>query len=109
MQILIIFFRPLFSCAALLSGGNRVNWCNDDFDETINQAIASTDQKKRIPYYLAAQQTLNKQVPLIPIAHALRFQVKSRNISGLSLNPYGGISFAKAKRKAVNTSDGGPK
>ncbi len=103
------FFRPLFSCAALLSGGNRVNWCNDDFDETINQAIASTDEKKRVPYYLAAQQTLNKQVPLIPIAHALRFQVKSRNITGLSLNPYGGISFAKAKRKSTNVSDGGAK
>lgn len=101
------FFRPLFSCAALLSGGNRVNWCNDNFDETINQAITFTDEKKRVPFYLAAQQSLNEQVPLIPIAHALRFQVKSRNISGMSLNPYGGISFAKAKRKAAVNQAGG--
>ena len=93
------FFRPLFSCAALLSGGNHVNWCDESFDETLNNAIATTKQKIRSPYYLSAQHTINEQVPLIPIAHALRFQVKNRNIGGISLNPYGGISFAKTYRK----------
>jgi cationic peptide transport system substrate-binding protein len=93
------FFRPLFSCAALLSGGNRVNWCHEDFDEELNKAIASPDEKYRLPYYLKAQQSLNELVPIIPIAHALRFQAKNRNIGGMSLNPYGGISFAKAHRK----------
>jgi len=98
------FFRPLFSCAAVLSGGNRVNWCDDDFDEVLNKAIASTDENYRLPYYLKAQQTLNELVPLIPIAHALRFQVKRRNIKGMSLNPYGGISFSKAYRHQAKTS-----
>lgn len=97
------FFRPLFSCAALLSGGNRVNWCNDEFDSLLNKAIGSTNQQLRTPFYIQAQESLNEQVPLIPLAHALRFQAKRRNINGMSLNPYGGISFAKAQRKPVAT------
>ncbi len=93
------FFRPLFSCAALLSGANKVNWCDNDFDEQLNKAIEFSVQRKRVPHYLKAQQSLNQLMPLIPIAHALRFQVKNRNIGGVSLNPYGSISFAKAYRK----------
>lgn len=98
------FFRPLFSCAALLSGANRVNWCNDGFDDKLNKAIEFSDQDKRRPHYLQAQQSLNNIMPLIPIAHALRFQVKNRNIGGVSLNPYGSISFANAHRKKQNNT-----
>jgi cationic peptide transport system substrate-binding protein len=93
-------FRPLFSCAALLSGGNHVNWCNPEFDDFLNHGMESTNQKERRPYYQAAQKSLHQLVPIIPIAHALRFQAKSRNIGGISLNPYGGISFTKAYRRS---------
>ena len=41
---------------------------------------------------------LYDEVPLVPIAHALRFQVRDRTVGGISLNPYGGISFAKSHR-----------
>ena len=93
------FFRPLFSCAALLAGNNRVNWCDPEFDQILSNGLSHTKQEKRMKYYVQAQAELNKMLPLIPIAHALRFQVKNRNILGMPLNPYGGISFAKAHRK----------
>jgi len=93
-------FRPLFSCAALLSGGNHVNWCNQEFDENLNRGMESNKQQKRRPYYQKAQKSLHQLVPIIPIAHALRFQAKNRNIGGMSLNPYGGISFTKAYRRS---------
>jgi len=96
------FFRPLFSCAALDSGGNRTNWCDPKLDELFTKAIANTDKKKRTAYYHQALLRLNEQLPLLPLAHALRFQVKNRDIHGMPLNPYGGIAFAKSRR--VNSS-----
>jgi len=92
------FFRPLFSCAALASGGNRTNWCDPKLDALFTKAIADTDKKKRTTYYHQALLLLNEQLPLLPLAHALRFQVKNRDIHGMPLNPYGGISFAKSRR-----------
>ncbi|MDP2562428.1 ABC transporter substrate-binding protein [Psychrobium sp. 1_MG-2023] len=99
------FFRPLFSCAAINSGGNRSNWCRPTFDDIVSQAIAETDQAKRVPLYHQAQQKLNQTLPLIPIAHALRFQVKHRTIKGMPLNPYGGVSFAKTYRKKAQQQE----
>lgn len=95
------FFRPLFSCAALNSGGNRTNWCDTELDQLFIKAIASTNRKQRTALYHQALNQLNQQLPLIPIAHALRFQVKNRTIHGMPLNPYGGISFAKSYRTQV--------
>jgi cationic peptide transport system substrate-binding protein len=92
------FFRPILSCAALMSGNNRVNWCEPKFDQLLNAASSQTEQSARIDYYHQAQQMLYDEVPLIPIAHALRFQVRDRSVGGISLNPYGGISFAKSYR-----------
>jgi cationic peptide transport system substrate-binding protein len=45
---------------------------------------------------LAAQQYLQEQMPLVPIAHSKRFQVKNHKVTGVSINPYGGISFVNA-------------
>lgn len=92
------FFRPILSCAALMSGNNRVNWCQPQFDQLLNAASGHTNLGKRVDFYRQAQQMLYDEVPLVPIAHALRFQVRDRTVGGISLNPYGGISFAKSHR-----------
>jgi len=98
------FFRPLFSCAALATGANRTNWCDDSLDQTFTKAISSTNRKQRTALYHSALAQLNNELPLIPLAHALRFQVKSRAIHGMPLNPYGGISFAKSHRVKATAS-----
>ena len=90
------FLRPLLSCAAAVSGSNRANWCDEHFDQFIASALQTTDVPQRRSYYLAAQQYLQEQMPLVPIAHSKRFQVKNSRVHGVSINPYGGISFVHA-------------
>ena len=94
------FFRPQLSCASLESGNNRANWCEPEFDLLIHSAITQQDHDARRLYYVQAQRLLHDEVPLVPITHAMRFQVKDREIHGMPLNPYGGISFAKSHREA---------
>jgi len=90
------FLRPLLSCAAAVSGSNRANWCDPQFDQFIASALQTTNVPQRRSYYLAAQQYLQEQMPLVPIAHSKRFQVKNHKVTGVSINPYGGISFVNA-------------
>lgn len=90
------FFRPLLSCSAALTGSNRANWCDETFDNLISQALLTADQKQRRSYYMAAQQYLAEQMPLLSIAHSQRFQAISSDIKGVRINPYGGIALANA-------------
>ena len=93
------FFRPLLSCSAALTGSNRANWCDETFDNLISQALLTADQKQRRSYYMAAQQYLAEQMPLLSIAHSQRFQAISSDIKGVRINPYGGIALANAVKE----------
>lgn len=90
------FLRPLLSCAAAISGSNRANWCDETFDEYLAKAVQTPLIEERRAFYLKAQQYQAEQMPLVPLAHSKRFQVRSRNISGVRINPYGGINFTTA-------------
>jgi cationic peptide transport system substrate-binding protein len=90
------FLRPLLSCAAAISGSNRANWCDETYDELIAKAVLTPVLEERRAYYQQAQQYQAEQMPLVPIAHSKRFQVRSRTISGVRINPYGGINFTQA-------------
>lgn len=94
------FFRPLLSCSAADTGTNRANWCDANFDRLIAEALLTADQKKRRSYYLAAQQYLAEQMPLMSIAHSQRFQAINSRIKGVQINPYGGIALAGASKEA---------
>lgn len=87
------FFRPLLSCAAVLSGNNRARWCDAAFDELMLQAIRTSDQAERIEFYEEAQRILNDQVPLLPLVHSLRYQAAQPYIKGLNLQPYAGTKL----------------
>ncbi|WP_115718313.1 ABC transporter substrate-binding protein SapA [Gallaecimonas mangrovi] len=92
------FFSPTLTCAALASGNNRANWCDPDFDAILAKALLTTDRDKRKAYYIKAQQYLHDAMPVVPIAHGLRFLATRSNIEGVRLRAYGAISFAKARR-----------
>ncbi len=94
------FFRPLLSCSAAQTGTNRANWCDETFDRLIGQALLTADQKQRRSFYMAAQQYLSEQMPLVPIAHSQRFQALNSKITGVEINPYGGIALAGATKEA---------
>lgn len=92
------FFRPLLSCAAADSGSNRALWCDPVFDRMINQALLTSDQQQRRSYYLAAQQYLHNELPLVAMAHSQRIQALNSQVEGVSINPYGGIALFQARR-----------
>jgi cationic peptide transport system substrate-binding protein len=87
------FYRPLLSCDAIPSGTNRAMWCNPEFDALVNTAIKISSEDKRAILYAKANNMIAKEIPLLPIAHANRYQVKNAALQGLSINPYGSIRF----------------
>ena len=96
------FFSPLLSCPAVSTGGNRAFWCNSEFDNLLEQALAINNNKTRKQLYQRAQQIIYSEVPLLPIAHAKRAQAKVADIEGDILTPFGGINFETVQRKEKN-------
>jgi cationic peptide transport system substrate-binding protein len=93
------FFSPLLSCTATFSGKNPANWCNPEFDLLLTQALDTTDLAKRKKYYDDAQRMIIEQLPLLPIAHGMRFQASSTDVEGIELGPFGAISLDNARKK----------
>ena len=93
------FFSPLLSCSATFSGKNPANWCNPKFDLLLAQALDTTDLNMRKKYYADVQSLIMDELPLLPIAHGLRFQASSADVDGIELGPFGAISLANARKK----------
>lgn len=93
------FFSPLLSCTATFSGKNPANWCHPEFDLLLSKALATTNLDERKQFYNAAQHMIIDQLPLLPIAHGMRFQAASADIKGITLGPFGAISLANARRE----------
>lgn len=87
------FYRPLLTCPAVESGTNRAMWCNEEYDDYINQALNYTAVEDRKVFYRMANALLAEQLPLVPIAHAYRYQAYRDRVTGLLINPFGGIRF----------------
>jgi cationic peptide transport system substrate-binding protein len=49
-------------------------WCNPDYDTLIYDALETADTESRKRIYQQVNQLVYDQVPLVPIAHALRYQ-----------------------------------
>jgi len=87
------FFTPLLSCASADAGNNRTFWCNQAFDELIQNALQTTNINLRKQYYVRALDIITDEVPVVPIAHSKRFQARSKQVTGTVLNSFGGINF----------------
>ena len=93
------FFSPMLSCSATYTGSNRTFWCNKKYDDIIQKALLTNNISQRKKYYAQAMDIIEKNVPLIPIAHSKRYQARSNNVTGDVLAPFGGISFYKVAKK----------
>lgn len=87
------FYRPLLSCGAIPSGTNRAMWCNNDYDRLLDEAIETNDIDERRAIYQQVNRLLFEQQPLVPIAHAYRYQAYHNGLNGMSINPFGGVKF----------------
>lgn len=98
------FFRPLLSCAAIDSQTNFAHWCQREFDEVLQKALASQQLASRIDEYDEAQQILARELPVLPLASSLRLQAYRYDIKGLVLSPFGSASFAGVSRDRKEVS-----
>lgn len=92
------FYRPLLSCSAIASGTNRAMWCSPEYDQLINEALQYADISERVYFYGKANELLAKELPLIPIAHASRYQAYRKELRGLVINPFGGVRFGGVRK-----------
>ncbi|EKE76276.1 ABC transporter substrate-binding protein [Gallaecimonas xiamenensis] len=92
------FFTPTLSCSAMASGNNRANWCDPAFDTLLAKALLTPDREGRKAYYQQAQAYLDQAMPVVPLAHGLRFLASQNDIEGVQLHAFGAINFAKARR-----------
>ncbi|MDC9592057.1 ABC transporter substrate-binding protein SapA [Xenorhabdus sp. IM139775] len=93
------FFRPLLSCAAIASQTNLSRWCYPAFDDALHQALLSQQLASRIKNYHVAQGILAQQLPVLPLAYAMRLQISRYNIKGLVLSPFGNSAFDRVYRE----------
>ncbi|MGF1725491.1 ABC transporter substrate-binding protein SapA [Photobacterium nomapromontoriensis] len=92
------FLRPLLSCDAKTAGLNVANWCNLDFDNLLELASRTTRLNQRLNYYQLAQNILDQQVPIVPLAHGVHFQANHKSLNGLQISPFGTRSFSTVYR-----------
>ncbi|MGF1679885.1 ABC transporter substrate-binding protein SapA [Photobacterium minamisatsumaniensis] len=92
------FLRPLLSCDAKMVGLNVANWCNLNFDNLLELASRTTKLDQRLNYYYLAQDILDQQVPIVPLAHGVHFQVHHQSLNGLTMSPFGTRSFSTVYR-----------
>ncbi len=92
------FLRPLLSCDAKQAGLNVANWCNLSFDNLLELASRTNQLEQRVSYYHHAQDIIDQEVPIVPLAHGVHFQVHHRSLGGLQMSPFGTRSFSSVYR-----------
>lgn len=92
------FLRPLLSCNAKNVGLNVANWCDLEFDNLLELALRTNKVDQRANYYQHAQNILDQQIPLIPLAHGVYFQAHNQTLAGLQMSPFGARSFSSVYR-----------
>lgn len=92
------FYRPLLSCGAIPSGTNRAMWCDEDYDRLLNEALQTEDIDERTAIYHQVNRLLYERLPLVPIAHAYRYQAYREELNGVVINPFGGVRFGGVEK-----------
>lgn len=93
------FFRFQLSCNAITAGSNYTRWCNSEFDNLINQAVTETEYIERVTLYYRAQEIIQQELPLIPLAHSLRLHAYTNGLEGVETTAFGGINFINTVRQ----------
>lgn len=68
-----VFLPPLLNCEGAQTGGNRSGWCDPGLDRLLLEARISIDPAERHVLYRLAMEIVDKQVPVLSIAHSVTF------------------------------------
>lgn len=92
------FLRPLLSCDSDRAGLNVSMWCNSDFDFLLDLALEVDRPRYRLNLYKQAQNILNQEFPVIPLAHGMQFKAYSKTLSGFKFSPFNVQPFNTVER-----------
>jgi len=93
------FLRPLLSCSAERAGLNVSMWCNSDFDFLLDLSRETNQPRYRLNLYRQAQNLLNQELPVIPLAHGIQYQANDKSLVGFEMSPFNTRSFHNVERK----------
>lgn len=85
--------RPLLSCDAKQAGFGVANWCNEEFDALLDLAKETTQPRYRTNIYHQIQNLLSEELPIIPLAHGVKYQANQSSLTGFTLSPFNTYSF----------------
>lgn len=94
------FLRPLLSCDSKRAGLNVSMWCNNDFDLLLDLALEANKPRYRLNLYRQAQNILNHEFPVIPLAHGIQFTAYSNSLTGVRISPFNVLPFNTIERVA---------
>lgn len=92
------FLRPALACRTNSQVENLTHWCNDDFDSLLDLALITDQQRFRANLYKQAQNLINQQAPVIPIAHGTQFKAYNNSLIGFSVSPFHVQPFNQVER-----------
>jgi cationic peptide transport system substrate-binding protein len=73
-------------------------WCDEDYDRLLNAALQTEDIDERTAIYHQVNRLLYERLPLVPIAHAYRYQAYREELNGVVINPFGGVRFGGVEK-----------
>ncbi len=92
------FLRPLLSCKAERAGLNVSMWCNPEFDLLLDLSRETNEPRYRLNLYRQAQNLLNQEMPVIPLAHGIQYQANHISLTGFKISPFNASSFHTVER-----------
>ena len=84
---------PNLSCASVVGGGNKSQWCNKEFDALLDQARRTSDLAKRTEMYTKAQKILYDDVGAIPVLYPVYMTAVNKRVTGFVPNPFANNDF----------------
>lgn len=95
-----IFLRDLFATSKIpgVSGAsccNRSRYSNPLVDQTVEEAINSTDRDRAKQLYGQVWQTVSSELLLLPLWYPANIVIANKRIGNIKINPSGDYSFVK--------------
>ncbi|MGB3388204.1 MAG: ABC transporter substrate-binding protein [Pseudaminobacter sp.] len=86
------FMHTLLGCDAV-GGNNRAQWCNEEFNNLVVQAKATSDQAERAKLYEQAQEVFKREAPWATLDHSLSVVPMRKEVEGFHQSPLGDFAF----------------
>ncbi|MET3793860.1 ABC transporter substrate-binding protein [Aquamicrobium terrae] len=86
------FLHTLLGCDAV-GGNNRAQWCNEEFNDLVVKAKATTDQAERTKLYEQAQEVFKREAPWATLDHSLSVVPMRKEVEGFHQSPLGDFAF----------------